>query len=92
MQVVNMSAYIQSQISTISSQSGFYNGHMVSINLDGIRCLWTGKTFEYDRMVWPSREVYQDWKWVTAKMFVDEWVRVQAALIHTVVCSSRWKK
>ena len=28
MQVVNMSAYIQSQISTVSAQSGFYEGHM----------------------------------------------------------------
>ena len=28
MQVVNISAYIQSQISTVSAQSGFYEGHM----------------------------------------------------------------
>ena len=28
MQVVNMSACIQSQISAISTQSGFYKGHM----------------------------------------------------------------
>ena len=28
MQAVNMSVYIQSQISTISAQSGFYEGHM----------------------------------------------------------------
>ena len=40
MQVVNMSAYMQSQISIISVQSGFYEGHMVSISLGGIRCLW----------------------------------------------------
>ena len=32
MQVVNMSAYMQSQISTISAQSGFFEGHMVSIS------------------------------------------------------------
>ena len=39
MQLVNMSAYIQSQISTFSAQSGFYEGHMVSVSLGGIRCL-----------------------------------------------------
>ena len=40
MQVVNISAYIQSQISTVSAESGFYEGHMVSVSLGGIRCLW----------------------------------------------------
>ena len=44
MQVVNMSAYIQSQISTVSAQSGFYEGHMVSISLGSIRCLCWDQT------------------------------------------------
>ena len=36
MQVVNMSAYRQAQISTVGAQSGIYGSHMVSISLDGI--------------------------------------------------------
>ena len=35
MQVVNISAYIQSQISTISAQSGFYKGHMAVSDVYG---------------------------------------------------------
>ena len=40
MQIINMSAYTQSQISTISAQTGFYESHMVLIRLGSIRCLW----------------------------------------------------
>ena len=60
MQVVNMSAYIQSQISAVSAQSGFYEGHIVSFSL-GLSDVYGGN---YDknssvnkcyRMVWNRR-------------------------------------
>ena len=39
MQVVNMSAYIQSQISTVNAQSGFYEGHMAVSDVYGFLSL-----------------------------------------------------